>query len=74
MKSSTSQQTLIHMLLKKLELNTPSISIMHRDIFARARLWSSTMPGKDLSAWISGLNGFQAGLLITQLKVETENA
>ncbi len=73
MKASVSQQNLIYLLLKKLELNTPVISIVHRSLLSNAKLWSSTMPGKDLVAWISDLNGFQAGLLIAQLKLEVGN-
>lgn len=73
MKASTSQKGLITRLLKTLELDTRTISLMHKNVLSNARLWSPSLNGKDMDTWLGGLNGFQAGLLISQLNLEVAN-
>jgi hypothetical protein len=70
MKASTSQRSFIQKLLKRAELLTPVVSIIHRNLFTSAGIWKEALVGTPLDQCVFELNGFEAGRLIAQLKLE----
>lgn len=70
--ATTAQQSLIRVLLKKLELNTRNVCLLHRPVFEAARLWSSADLDKPLDGVLSSLTQGQARDLITALQARVQ--
>jgi hypothetical protein len=67
-RTSPAQRDLICQFLRKLELYTKSICLLHRPIFEAAGIWSPVDLDRPLDAFIADLTNGQASNLIKALQ------
>lgn len=67
-RTSPAQRDLIRQFLRKLELYTRGVCLLHRPIFELAGVWSPADLDKPLDEFIGDLTNGQASSLITALQ------
>ncbi len=67
-RATTAQRHLIQMLLKKVELDTKRLTLMHQPVFMKAGLWSSADENLPLDHIINNFTKGEASRLISSLQ------
>lgn len=65
---TTQQRDRIRQLLKKLELNTRNVCLMHRPVFEAARIWRTGDLDSSLDSVLDALTAADASCLIDALQ------